>query len=150
LAIETAFAKELTGLQNCDDRFLALIGYDDDLDPAFLDVKNRIRDVALGENDLILSVFRYRFPGPDLGEKRFGLNPFFVAFPMRPSCGPRKIVKYKKRPGCSIQNSASDYAVTKSFDQRSSEWQFGEPVVHPPDTGIVIWQDFNVQNLEPG
>jgi hypothetical protein len=30
------------------------------------------------------------------------------------------------------------------------EWQFGESVVHPPDTGIVIWLDFNVQSLEVG
>ena len=84
MAVETPFAKELPGLHNSDDRFLTLIGYDDDFDLAVLYVEDPIRDIALGENDLILAISRYRFPGPYLGEKNLGIEPFFAAFPIRP------------------------------------------------------------------
>ena len=69
LAIETALAEELIFLQNCDDRFLALFRYNDNFDLALLNVENRIRDISLGKNSLILAVFRDRFPGPYFGEK---------------------------------------------------------------------------------
>ena len=42
-----------------DDGFLALLGYDADLDLALPDEENRIRRVALREDLLILAVRRY-------------------------------------------------------------------------------------------
>ena len=81
----------LIRLQNCHDRFLVSLGRDDDLDLAFLKCRRSIRDIALGENGLILLVFRYRFPGPYLGEKHtLGLNPFFAAFPIKPPSARRR------------------------------------------------------------
>jgi hypothetical protein len=44
---ETPFAKKMTGAQDCNDRFLALLGNDRELDLAFLDVKNRVRGLSL-------------------------------------------------------------------------------------------------------
>ena len=59
-------------------------------DLAFLNVEHRIRDFALGENDLILAIIRYRFPGPYLGEKGFRIEPvLFAAFPIIPNPGSR-------------------------------------------------------------
>ena len=52
MAIEAALAEELARFQNSDDRFLALLGNDCELDPALLNVKNRIRRLALREDDL--------------------------------------------------------------------------------------------------
>ena len=69
MTIETPLAKELTGFQNPDDRFLALIRNDDDLDPTFLDVKYCIGRLTLRKDDLILREFRYRFAHPDFCEK---------------------------------------------------------------------------------
>ena len=42
MAIQTSFAKKMTGSQDCNDRFLALLGNDRELDFAFLDVKDRV------------------------------------------------------------------------------------------------------------
>ncbi len=47
MAIEAPFAKKMTGSQNCDDCFLALLGNDGELDLAALNVKNRVRDLSL-------------------------------------------------------------------------------------------------------
>jgi hypothetical protein len=80
LAIETAFAEETLGFHDCDDRFLALIGCDDDFDLAFLNVVDRIRRIALHEYRLILAVFRYLFSRPYLGEKHFGVEPDLRCF----------------------------------------------------------------------
>ena len=74
VTVHAAFAKELAGLQNPDDRFLALLGYDDNLDPAFLNIENRVRDVSLGEDDLVLAIFQYRFPSPTLARNTLGSN----------------------------------------------------------------------------
>ena len=43
-----------------DDRFLPLLGYDNDLDLALLDVENGVGGVALREDILIFSIGRYR------------------------------------------------------------------------------------------
>src|ERR1700745_3031315 len=80
LAVETTFAEELIGSDNSDNRFLALIGCDDDFDLAFLKVEDGIRAIALGEDDLFLAEFRYVFPGPHLGEKHFGIEPVLGCF----------------------------------------------------------------------
>ena len=47
MAIQTSFAKKMTWSQNCNYRFLALLGNDSELDLALLDVKNRVRDLSL-------------------------------------------------------------------------------------------------------
>jgi hypothetical protein len=85
MAIQAPFAEELSGLQNSDDRFLALVGYDSELDPAFLDVKNRIRDLSLRENNLILPVLQNRLPPPHSGEKDLGIEYVLGGLPHRAS-----------------------------------------------------------------
>ena len=40
MAIEASFAKKVTRSEDCNDRFLALLGNDRELDLALLDVKN--------------------------------------------------------------------------------------------------------------
>ena len=56
MAIQTSFAKKMAGSQDCNDRFLALLRNDGELDLAFLDVKNRVRDLSLRKNNLILPI----------------------------------------------------------------------------------------------
>jgi hypothetical protein len=47
MAIQTRFTKKLTRSEDCNDRFLALLGNDRELDLALLDVKNRVRNLSL-------------------------------------------------------------------------------------------------------
>jgi hypothetical protein len=47
MAIETPFAKKVTGPKEADDRFLAALRNDGELDLALLDVKNRVRNFTL-------------------------------------------------------------------------------------------------------
>jgi hypothetical protein len=61
MAIQTSFAEKVTWSQDCNHRFLALLGNDGELDLALLDVKNRVRDLSLRKNNLILPIFGYRF-----------------------------------------------------------------------------------------
>src|SRR2546430_8772287 len=61
--------KKVTWSEDCNDRFLALLGNDGEFDLALLDVKNRVRNLSLRENNLILSIFGYRFSFAHLGEK---------------------------------------------------------------------------------
>jgi len=85
MAVHAAFAKELAGLQNRDDRFLALIGYDGQLDLALLNVEHLVGDITLLEYVLIFKEFKYRLSLFDFGERDFrfesipvrhGQNPF--------------------------------------------------------------------------
>ena len=69
MAIETPFAKKVHRFQDSDDGFLAPLGNDGDLDLTALDVKNRIRDITLVEDNLILLIFRYCFSIAHFGEK---------------------------------------------------------------------------------
>ena len=69
MAVQAAFAEEVFGLEDCDDGFLALFGQDSELNPSFLDIKHRLRDVALFENLLVLVKFEDVFPVADFGEK---------------------------------------------------------------------------------
>src|SRR6059058_5465845 len=73
MAIQTSFAEKVTWSQDCNHRFLALLGNDGELDLALLDVKNRVRDLSLRKNNLILPIFGYRFSLAHLGEKFFGI-----------------------------------------------------------------------------
>jgi hypothetical protein len=54
IVVQTTLAKELPGLENPDDRLLALLGQHDNFHPAFLDVEDRVRRVALRKYDLVL------------------------------------------------------------------------------------------------
>src|ERR1700720_4223788 len=85
MAIQTPFAKKMTGSQDCNDCFLALLGNDSELDLALLDVKNRVRDLSLRKNNFILSIFGYRFSFAHLGEKYFGIKRGFNSLPHKGS-----------------------------------------------------------------
>jgi hypothetical protein len=74
LAIQTSFAKKVTGSQDRDYRFPALLGNDSEFYPALLDVENRVRDLSLWENNLIFSIFGYCFSLAHFGEKYFGIK----------------------------------------------------------------------------
>ena len=65
MSVHAAFAKELAGSKNPDHLF-ALFRYDNDLDPATLNIKDGVCHVPLGEDDLILVKFKYGFPPPPL------------------------------------------------------------------------------------
>jgi hypothetical protein len=56
---------------------LAQIGHDRKLDLAFLNIKHRVRNIALLENVLIFVKFQYRFPRAYIGEKVFGVKHCF-------------------------------------------------------------------------
>src|SRR5204863_6471540 len=81
MAIQTSFAKKVTWSQDGNHRFLALLGNDGEFDLALLDVKNRVRDLSLRKNNLILPIFGYRFSLAHLGEKCFGIKRGFDSFP---------------------------------------------------------------------
>src|SRR6201981_2476791 len=74
MPIETPLAKKVTRFQNSNDCFLAPLGNDGELDLAPLDVKNRVRNVTLRKNNLILLIFRYCFSIANLGVKYFGIE----------------------------------------------------------------------------
>src|SRR6266576_4440297 len=74
MPIETSLAKKVTRFQNSNDCFLAPLGNDGELDLALLDVKNRVGNVTLRKNNLILLIFRYCFSIANLGEKYFGIE----------------------------------------------------------------------------
>src|ERR1700747_2762911 len=74
MPIETPLAKKVTRFQNSNDCLLAPLGNDRELDLAPLDVKNRVRNVTLRKNNLILLIFRYSFSIANLGEKYFGIE----------------------------------------------------------------------------
>src|ERR1700722_8424772 len=69
MAVHAAFAAELGGFSNSDDRFLALLGQDSQFDSSFLNVKHRVGDVALLKHVLILMEFQYLLSGAHFGEK---------------------------------------------------------------------------------
>src|SRR5436190_18370293 len=65
MAIQTAFAKKVAGSQDCNDRFLALLGNDGEFDLALLDVKNRV-------------------PRPVLAKRQFDPSNIWLSFFPRP------------------------------------------------------------------
>jgi len=66
--------KNWPGSKNCDDRFLAVIGHDGQLDLAFLNVEHLVGDIALLEYVLIFQEFQYRRSLSDFGEKDFRIE----------------------------------------------------------------------------
>ena len=74
MTIHAPLAKKMARLQNRDDRFLALLGDDGQLDLSVLNIKHGIRDVALRKDDLILVKFNDSLACADLGEEVFGIK----------------------------------------------------------------------------
>ena len=74
MTIHATFAKKLARLQNRDDRFLALLGHDGQLDLSLLKVKHRVRDVALRKHDLIPVEFNNRLALAHFGDEVFGIK----------------------------------------------------------------------------
>src|ERR1700722_6087867 len=74
MAVQTSFAKKVAGSQNGDYGFLSLLGNHGELELAFLNIENRVRGVALRENDLILLIFPYRLSLTDFAEKFLGIK----------------------------------------------------------------------------
>ena len=68
LAGEAALAEELTGVENGDDRLLALLGYDRDLYLAFPDVVQGIRRLSLPKDVVVHSAFQNGLSAEDTGE----------------------------------------------------------------------------------
>src|SRR5487761_1280863 len=74
LAGQTALAKEIPLVMDCDDRFLPLLGNNVNLDLALLHEKDRVRRISLAEDRLALSIFRYAPAPVHGGEKRFDVE----------------------------------------------------------------------------
>jgi hypothetical protein len=74
MTIEASFPEEMAGPHDGDDGLLALVGNDGELDPAFLDVEDRVCGVSLGEHNGALAKFGNRLALADIGEKRFGIE----------------------------------------------------------------------------
>src|ERR1700682_4899529 len=74
MAIKALFTKELRRLQYPDDRFLALLRNNGQLDPASLKVKDRVRDISLFENGLISLIVQYRFSSPHFAKKGYRIE----------------------------------------------------------------------------
>jgi hypothetical protein len=85
LAIQTSFAKKMTGSYDGNHRLLALLGNDGQLDLALLKVEDRVRRVSLGENDLILRYDDTVFPSPTLARNFLGSNEALIFFLMEAS-----------------------------------------------------------------
>ena len=66
--------KNSPGTEDGDHGFLALLGLDHDLDPAFLDVEDRVRRAALREDDGILGVLGDRATVIHGGEKHLRIE----------------------------------------------------------------------------
>jgi hypothetical protein len=66
---QTTLADKIAGFEQCDDCFLTLGRQNRDLDPAFSNVEDGIRGVALSEDDLTLPVLGDRDTAIRLGEK---------------------------------------------------------------------------------
>jgi hypothetical protein len=108
MAVHAAFAKKLARLQYADHGFLALLGYDNNLDPTFLKVEDRARHIALRKDNLILAKFKDGLPFTHLGEKLLGIKYCLVGlvwhFRFRP-CGGTPILPF--RPPTSEVKSAA-------------------------------------------
>src|SRR5271154_5575713 len=76
MAIQASLAEELSGLHDSDHGFLALLGYNEDLDPSLLDIENRICGLSLRKDDLVLFKFQYGCALADLGEEEFWIEAF--------------------------------------------------------------------------
>ena len=71
---KTSFAEKITGSYDRNHRLLALLGNDGELRLALLDVKDRVRRVSLGEDNLILAEPVDDAASPTLARNFFGSN----------------------------------------------------------------------------
>jgi hypothetical protein len=74
LAGQATLAAEFIRPQECDDGFLALLGNDAELELAFLEVENRVRDIALREDGLSFLVSCNGLSFAHAGEKFFWIE----------------------------------------------------------------------------
>lgn len=74
LTDQATFTQEIPVLVDCDHGFLATLGHNGDLALAVPDVKDRIGRIALSEDDLILSISRYRLPPVRTRQERFKIE----------------------------------------------------------------------------
>jgi hypothetical protein len=73
-SVETSFAEELPLRENPDHRFLAVLGQYRHLHLAPLDEEDRVGDIALAVNFLVLLVSLDGFSRPGLAQKRPGIK----------------------------------------------------------------------------
>ena len=71
---QASFAAKFVRSKNCDNSFFALLGKDGDLDLALLNVKNRIRDIPLREDRLILAICGNGSPAVNCGQELFRIK----------------------------------------------------------------------------
>ena len=81
LTCEASLTEELTGAQNGDNRFLALLGYNRELHLASTEIEQGIRRLSLPEDVAVRSVFHNGLPAEDAGEDGFPIDR--LAFPIR-------------------------------------------------------------------
>src|SRR5882757_4112769 len=74
LADQAAFAEEVARPEDRDHRFLALLGRDNDLDLALLDVENGLSRARLQEDDVFLAIVGHRAAATHRGEKRLRIK----------------------------------------------------------------------------
>ena len=74
LPSETSLAAKFIRPENCNHSLLAAFRNDRDFELALLDIKNRIRSVALREDCLALAVFGNRSPLANFGEEVFRIK----------------------------------------------------------------------------
>jgi hypothetical protein len=99
MAVKAPLSEELTGFQNCNHRFLSLLGQDSELDPTLLNVEYRIGGISLRENILVLLKFENRFPGANLGEKHFRIKRVLGLLPHQSLLSVTKPLNFKVRDG---------------------------------------------------
>jgi len=80
LADQASFAEEFARSEDRDDRFLALLGRDGDLDLAFLDVIDGVCRSGLSIDDDVLGVVGDRAAPAHGREKRLGIEAEFNRF----------------------------------------------------------------------
>ncbi len=69
------FAEKVTGAEDCNDGFLAVLGNDGELHLALLDIKNGVRDVALRKDNLaLLIIVVTAWPSPTLARNALGIE----------------------------------------------------------------------------
>src|ERR1039458_2598643 len=76
MAVQAALAEELPGLENPDNRFLALLGQHYNLDATFLDVEDLVRRLSLLEHGFVLVEGRHGLSLADL--RKEGLRVKFI------------------------------------------------------------------------
>jgi hypothetical protein len=64
----------LSDINESNDRFLAIVVHDDELDLSRLQIEYGVGGIVLGENVSPLGIFKIFFPGPTFSRKIFGSN----------------------------------------------------------------------------